>query len=187
MPNAAIASAFVMPPSTTAEAAATFCPYVYLPCFPSMRSSTSLPNARYSSCHLLTASAGSERAIAADLYPCPSSKSPMAAFLASTSCFTLKSTRIKKASHFSCPRNGRQFTPGPGRFCLVSAKPGARREALLAGRPAPPWPLPSGVAGLPTRRGGYTLTLHTLPRPRGLHEREPPTCSRSSQTRPARS
>ena len=33
----------------------------------------------------------------------------MAAFLASTSCFTLKSTRIKKASHFSCPRNGRQF------------------------------------------------------------------------------
>ena len=32
-----------------------------------------------------------------------------AAFLASTSCFTLKSTRIKKASHFSCPRNGRQF------------------------------------------------------------------------------
>ncbi|MFR2032031.1 MAG: hypothetical protein ACLS3M_12030 [Collinsella sp.] len=28
MPNAAIASAFVMPPSTTAEAAATFCSYV---------------------------------------------------------------------------------------------------------------------------------------------------------------
>ena len=100
-----------MPPSTTAEAAATFCSYVYLPCFPSMRSSTSLPNARYISCHLLTASTGSERAIAADLYPCPSSKSPMAAFLASISCFTLKSTRIKKASHFSCPRNGRQFTP----------------------------------------------------------------------------
>jgi hypothetical protein len=36
----------------------------------------------------------------------------MAAFLASTSCFTLKSTRIKKASHFSCPRNGRQFKFG---------------------------------------------------------------------------
>lgn len=105
-----------MPPSTTAEAAATFCSYVYLPCFPSMRSSTSLPNARYISCHLLTASAGSERAIAADLYPCPSSKSPMAAFLASTSCFTLKSTRIKKASHFSCPRNGRQFIGGLGFF-----------------------------------------------------------------------
>ena len=48
MPNAAIASVFVMPPSTTAEAAATFCSYVYLPCFPSMRSSTSLPNARIS-------------------------------------------------------------------------------------------------------------------------------------------
>ena len=116
MPNAAIASVFVMPPSTTAEAAATFCSYVYLPCFPSMRSSTSLPNARYISCHLLTASTGSERAIAADLYPCPSSKSPMAAFLASISCFTLKSTRIKKASHFSCPRNGRQFIRRSGFF-----------------------------------------------------------------------
>lgn len=34
MPNAAIASVFVMPPSTTAEAAATFCSYVCLPCFP---------------------------------------------------------------------------------------------------------------------------------------------------------
>ena len=64
------------------------------------------PERAYISCHLLTASAGSERAIAADLYPCPSSRSPMAAFLASTSCFTLKSTRIKKASHFSCQEMG---------------------------------------------------------------------------------
>lgn len=119
-----------MPPSTTAEAAATFCSYVYLPCFPSMRSSTSLPNARYISCHLLTASTGSERAIAADLYPCPSSKSPMAAFLASISCFTLKSTRIKKASHFSCPRNGRQFNfvrRGLLASCGVRRKAGIRR------------------------------------------------------------
>ena len=42
----------------------------------------------------------------------------MAAFLASISCFTLKSTRIKKASHFSCPRNGRQFKNGKGIYYL---------------------------------------------------------------------
>ncbi len=47
IPSSAIASAFVAPPSTTAEAAATFCSYVYLACLPSMVSSASLPNDRY--------------------------------------------------------------------------------------------------------------------------------------------
>lgn len=46
-PNAFMASCLPMPPSTTAEAAATFCSYVYLVCLPSMDSSTSLPNDRY--------------------------------------------------------------------------------------------------------------------------------------------
>ena len=46
-PNASMASRLPMPPSTTAEAAATFCSYVYLACFPSIDSSTSLPNDRY--------------------------------------------------------------------------------------------------------------------------------------------
>ena len=41
-----MASGFAMPSSTTADAAATFCSYVYLACFPSMASSTPLPNAR---------------------------------------------------------------------------------------------------------------------------------------------
>ena len=67
MPNAAIASAFVMPPSTTAEAAATFCSYVYLACLPSMDSSASLPNDRYTQSHCLTASRGTDSAFAADL------------------------------------------------------------------------------------------------------------------------
>lgn len=38
---------------------------------------------------------GTDSAFAADSKPCPRSKSPIAAFLASMSCFTLKSTRIK--------------------------------------------------------------------------------------------
>ena len=46
-PNASTASRPLMPPSTTAEAAATFCSYMYLVCLPSMDSSTSLPNDRY--------------------------------------------------------------------------------------------------------------------------------------------
>ena len=46
-PNAFMASRLLMPPSTTAEAAATFCSYVYLARLPSMDSSTSLPNDRY--------------------------------------------------------------------------------------------------------------------------------------------
>ena len=46
-PNAFMASCLPMPPSTTAEAAATFCSYVYLACLPSMDSSASLPNDRY--------------------------------------------------------------------------------------------------------------------------------------------
>lgn len=45
-PNSRMASGFTMPPSTTANAAATFYSYVYLACFPSIGSSTSLPNAR---------------------------------------------------------------------------------------------------------------------------------------------
>ena len=46
-PNASVASRLLMPPSTTAEAVATFCSNVYLVCLPSMDSSTSLPNDRY--------------------------------------------------------------------------------------------------------------------------------------------
>ena len=38
---------------------------------------------------------GIDGAFAVDLEPWPRSKSPIAAFLASMSCFTLKSTRIK--------------------------------------------------------------------------------------------
>ena len=40
-------------------------------------------------------SRGTDSAFAADSEPWPRSKSPIAAFLASMSCFTLKSTRIK--------------------------------------------------------------------------------------------
>ena len=46
-PNDSMASRLLMPPSTTAEAAATFCPYAYLARLPSMDSSASLPNDRY--------------------------------------------------------------------------------------------------------------------------------------------
>ena len=45
IPNWRMASAFVMPPSTTAEAAATLCSCAYTACFPSMAGSASLPNA----------------------------------------------------------------------------------------------------------------------------------------------
>ena len=47
IPNAFMASCLLMPPSTTAEAAATLRSCVYLACLPSMDSSTSLPNDRY--------------------------------------------------------------------------------------------------------------------------------------------
>ena len=93
-PNASTASRLPMPPSTTAEAAATFCSYVYLACLPSM-DSTSLPNDRYTQRHCLMVPRGTDGAFAADSEPWPRSKSPIAAFLASMSCFTLKSTRIK--------------------------------------------------------------------------------------------
>ena len=46
-PSASMASRLLMPPSTTAEAAATFYSYAYLACLPSMDSSTPLPNDRY--------------------------------------------------------------------------------------------------------------------------------------------
>ncbi len=46
-PNSRMASCLLVPPSTTAEAAATFCSYVYLACLPPMVSSASLPNDRY--------------------------------------------------------------------------------------------------------------------------------------------
>ena len=46
-PNSRVASCPPMPAATTAEAAATFRPYVYPVCLPSMDSSASLPNDRY--------------------------------------------------------------------------------------------------------------------------------------------
>lgn len=46
-PNASMAPRPPMPPSTTAEAAATFCSYAYPVCLPSMDGSTPLPNDRY--------------------------------------------------------------------------------------------------------------------------------------------
>ena len=49
------------------EAAATFCSYVYLACLPSMDSSTSLPNDRYTQSHCLTVPRGTDSAFAADL------------------------------------------------------------------------------------------------------------------------
>ena len=104
-----------------ANPAATFCSYVYLVCLPSMDSSTSLPNNRYTQSHCLTVSRGSDSAFAADSEPCPRSKSPIAAFLASMSCFTLKSTRVKSPPHFSCPRNGGSSDAVEGRFLRIRA------------------------------------------------------------------
>lgn len=86
-----MASAFAIPPSTTADAAATLCSNVYLDCFPPMDSSASLPNARYTHCHSLTVSRGTDRASAVGLQPTPASKSSTARLLDSRSCFTLRS------------------------------------------------------------------------------------------------
>lgn len=86
-----MASVFAIPPSTTADAAATLCSNVYLVCFPPMDSSASLPNARYTHCHSLTVSRGTDRASAAGLQPTPASKSSTARLLDSRSCFTLRS------------------------------------------------------------------------------------------------
>lgn len=86
-----MASVFAIPPSTTADAAATLCSNVYLDCFPPMDSSASLPNARYTHCHSLTVSRGTDRASAAGLQPTPASKSSTARLLDSRSCFTLRS------------------------------------------------------------------------------------------------
>lgn len=46
-PNVSVASRLPMPPSTTAEAAATSCSYAYPVCLPSMDGGASLPNDRY--------------------------------------------------------------------------------------------------------------------------------------------
>jgi len=86
-----MASVFAIPPSTTADAAATLCSNVYLDCFPPMDSSASLPNARYTHCHSLTVSRGTDRVSAAGLQPTPASKSSTARLLDSRSCFTLRS------------------------------------------------------------------------------------------------
>ena len=56
-----------------------------------MDSSASLPNARYTHCHSLTVSRGTDRASAAGLQPTPASKSSTARLLDSRSCFTLRS------------------------------------------------------------------------------------------------
>ena len=66
-PSASISSRLPMPPSTTAEDAATFCSYVYLACLPFTDSSTSLPNDRYTQSHCLTVPRGTDSAFAADL------------------------------------------------------------------------------------------------------------------------
>ena len=86
-----MASVFAIPPSTTADAATTLCSNVYLDCFPPMDSSASLPNARYTHCHSLTVSRGTDRASAAGLQPTPASKSSTARLLDSRSCFALRS------------------------------------------------------------------------------------------------
>ena len=91
MPYLAIASPLDMPSSTTAFAAATFCPYVYLACLPSIDSSASLPNAFHICCHFLTVLRGMESSFATLLYPRPFPKSSAAFFLASMSCLTLRS------------------------------------------------------------------------------------------------
>ena len=111
-----MASVFAIPPSTTADAAATLCSNVYLDCFPPMDSSASLPNARYTHCHSLTVSRGTDRASAAGLQPTPASKSSTARLLDSRSCFTLRSILMEKPPISRCPRNGRQFT---GAFVVV--------------------------------------------------------------------
>lgn len=46
-PNASVAPRLPMPPSTTAEAAATSCSHVHPVCLPSMDGGASLPNDRY--------------------------------------------------------------------------------------------------------------------------------------------
>ena len=56
-----------------------------------MDSSASLPNARYTHCHSLTVSRGTDRASAAGLQPTPASKSSTARLLDSRSCFDLRS------------------------------------------------------------------------------------------------
>ena len=96
IPNAFMASGLLMPPSTTAEAAATFCSYVYLACFPSIASSTSLPNARYTSSHFLTASSGADSILAIAARPSPLSKSSTASRLVSMLCLYLRSACIEK-------------------------------------------------------------------------------------------
>jgi hypothetical protein len=67
MPYSAIASAFDMPPSTTALADATFWPYVYLACFPPIDSSASLPNALHICHHFLTVFRGMRSSFATPL------------------------------------------------------------------------------------------------------------------------
>ena len=134
IPNSAIAAGFAMPPSTTAEAAATFCSYVYLACLPSMVSSASLPNARYICCHFSTVWRGTRRVLAVDVRPWPRSKSSDALLRTSISCFTLRSVRIRKASHSMV-----LVLPPRGSSCAQSSTPPrnacrrmTRRRVLLA-------------------------------------------------------
>lgn len=115
MPNSAIASALVALPSTTAEAAVTFCSNVYLACLPSMAGSTSLPNAACppplprgvpgdgegergdAAAHArIEQLGGTPPRLDVVLHP--------------------EIDAHKKTSHFSCPRNGRQFMPRCGGF-----------------------------------------------------------------------
>lgn len=142
--SAATASAFVAPPSATAEAAATLCSYVYLACLPSMVSSTSLPNARYIRRRCLTVPLGMERAREAAQRPMPESNSSAACLLVSTSCFTLRSVRIRTPPHFSCPRNGGQFKRRPTDGPSCDAAP-------IAAAPKPRSRIATGSSSSPAR------------------------------------
>ena len=116
--SAATASAFVAPPSATAEAAATLCSYVYLACLPSMVSSTSLPNARYIRRRCLTVPLGMERAREAAQRPMPESNSSAACLLVSTSCFTLRSVRIRTPPFLVSKKWGAVQAQADGRAVL---------------------------------------------------------------------
>ena len=119
-----------MPPSTTAEAAATFCSYVYLACLPSMVSSASLPNARYICCHFSTVWRGTRRVLAVDVRPWPRSKSSDALLRTSISCFTLRSVRIRKAPHFSMSKKWEAVHSRCAPFITMTAQISREVEAF---------------------------------------------------------
>ena len=113
-----------VPSSTTALAAAAFCPYAYPARLPSMVSSAPLPDARYICRHLLTAASGTDGLFAAAARPEPSARSPAASLLVSTSCLTPRSMRTRKPpiSRVREMGGGSGFRSRP-----LVARPNARR------------------------------------------------------------